>query len=121
MRKLIGFIASALVAGALVAGPAVAEPSAKCNGAPAATGTDGSMSISVCVSGVGALTAAQKGNGGYVVADGDTANSTINPCLDGFVGIQVTEAGPGYAASGEGDYSYPHTQGEPNPTECAPA
>jgi hypothetical protein len=121
MRKFATMLLSFFVAGVLFgAAPVGAEPSDACGDAPAAAGES---SVTVCVAGVGSLTAAQEGSGGYVVADGDSANSAINPCLDGFAGVQVDDAGnPGYAAESDGDYSYPHSSsGDPDPTECAPA
>jgi len=125
MRKFISLLAAVLVAGALAAGSATAEPSDRCDGAPAATGTDGDFSISVCVEGVGALTAAQKGNGGYIVADGDSANADIHHCLDGFIGLQAdadNTDNTGPVASGDGEYSYPYSSDEDiDPTTCAPA
>jgi hypothetical protein len=98
-------------------GAAVAEPSEQCGALPVAAGTDGSMSASVCVQEVGALTAAvhsQQGlnYGGYAVLDGDS-NSIVSPvswCLAGYFGVQ--EMRPGLGGQGLvfaplGDYSYP--------------
>lgn len=108
MRKICVFAGAAVLAGLLSMGvPASAEPSGKCGGAPAATGTDGANSVSICTAGVGALTASQQGDGGYVVADGDSGNQATHPCLDGWAGIQVAGGMPGATANSNGDYTYP--------------
>jgi hypothetical protein len=126
-----------LIAGVgLVAGaaPVSAEdtPSAKCGGAPVATGVDGAESAAVCVGGVGAVTGAQKDQGGYLAVDGDNDNAltAVSQCLDGHLALQVVDGSAGVAADDgevtdpdgvttDESYNYPQGEGDPiDPSVC---
>lgn len=138
MRKSI-FVGLAALFAAFVMGalPASADhgdtPSDVCasgDGAPVLA-SDGASFISVCVPDVGATTAAVTGDDdGYVVVDGDDDNAltAVSQCLDGHIGVEVTDgtpavvAGDGEDVNGDDHAFVPGEGGAPgDPSVCIPA
>lgn len=141
MRKILVILVLAL--GVFALGAAGAEPSGDCTGSPLPPETapsgisiqqsgdpaTGPASLKICNNGAviplrGAVTLSGNPTGqtGYVEADGDTANSSLAPCADGFTRVKVDGGGPHFYEAPDGSFAdtKPGTPGSQPANEVPP-